>query len=57
MKKRGLTVAGISGDVVESWRQVTESAWPRIRSDLVPADMFDRVRKLRDEFRAGKASP
>ncbi|MDJ0839230.1 MAG: TRAP transporter substrate-binding protein DctP [Acidobacteriota bacterium] len=57
MKKRGLNVTGISGDVVESWRRVTESAWPRIRSNLVPADMFDRVRKLRDEFRASKASP
>lgn len=52
MTKRGLNVIDISEDVLNEWRSVAEKAYPRVREDLVPPEIFDRVVELRDEFRA-----
>ncbi len=58
MKKRGLEMVSVSDEDVAAWRQTVEKAYPKVREKLVPPEMFDRVKKLRDEFRAtqGKSS-
>jgi len=53
MKKRGLTIIPVTAEVESAWRKVAEGAYPRIRGPIVPAAMFDEVRRLRDEYRAG----
>jgi len=55
MTKRGLEVIDINDDILGEWRAVAEKAYPRVRDDLVPPAIFDRVRELRDEFRAQQA--
>jgi TRAP-type C4-dicarboxylate transport system substrate-binding protein len=54
MTKRGLVVNRLTPEAEEAWRQVAESAYPKIRGAIVPADLFDEVRKLLAEYRAGK---
>jgi len=36
---------------VAEWRKLTESIWPKFRGPVVPADLFDEVKRLRDEYR------
>jgi TRAP-type C4-dicarboxylate transport system substrate-binding protein len=55
MKDHGLMVEPADAAVEEAWRQTAESAWPKIRGNIIPADMFDEVRRLRDEYRAQAA--
>lgn len=52
MTKRGLTVHEVSAQDLAAWRQAAEGVYPKIRGGMVPADMFDEVRRLRDAFRA-----
>ena len=40
---------------VAEWRQLSEAIWPKLRGTMVPADLFDEVKRLRDEYR--KAHP
>ena len=44
----------VNDEILGEWRAVAEKAYPRVRDDLVPPEIFDRVRTLRDEFRAQK---
>jgi TRAP-type C4-dicarboxylate transport system substrate-binding protein len=59
MQKHGLIVHPAGPEVVAAWRKAAEEVYPRIRGTIVPADIFDQVRKLRDEFRSssGNAAP
>jgi TRAP-type C4-dicarboxylate transport system substrate-binding protein len=34
------------------WRKQTESVYPKMRGSIIPADLFDEVRSLRDQYRA-----
>lgn len=52
MQKRRLQVVHVDGPALEAWRRETESVYPRLRGAMVPADLFDEVRRLRDEYRA-----
>lgn len=54
MKKNGLEVLSLSPAEQEEWRKAAQKAYPYIKQKVVPADMFDAVSKLRDEYRAGK---
>jgi TRAP-type C4-dicarboxylate transport system substrate-binding protein len=58
MRKKGLNVITPDAVVLAEWRKQAEDAYPRLRGRLVPADLFDEVKRLRDEFRAaaGKRS-
>lgn len=56
MVKRGLTVRAVTPEVAAEWRKAAESAYPKIRGTLVPADMFDEAVRLTKEYRAGKGS-
>jgi TRAP-type C4-dicarboxylate transport system substrate-binding protein len=52
MKKRGLTVHTPTPEQVQAWENLAETAYPKIRGKLVPADLFDEVQKLLKEYRA-----
>ena len=50
-KKKGLKVQAVNPQVEAEWRQVAESVYPKIRGNMVPADMFDEVQRLLREYR------
>ena len=52
MKKRGLQVTQLNQAELEVWQKEAEAAYPRLRGRYCPADLFDQVRRLRDEFRS-----
>lgn len=54
MKKRGLNVVAVPPPVREQWVKMAEGTYPRIRGQIVPADIFDEAKKHRDEFRKKK---
>ncbi len=53
MKKRGLQVHAVSPELENEWRQFAEGIYPKMRGTMVPAEMFDEVRRLAREYRAG----
>ncbi|HLY19569.1 MAG TPA: TRAP transporter substrate-binding protein DctP [Bryobacteraceae bacterium] len=52
MQKRRLTVVHADERVTAEWRKEAENVYPTLRGKTVPADLFDEVKRLRDEFRA-----
>ncbi len=56
MKKRGLKVVPVDAEAKAEWNETAENAYPQVREKLVPPEMFDRVKRLRDEFRARNKS-
>jgi Bacterial extracellular solute-binding protein, family 7 len=50
MRSQGLQVVEVEK---RAWRAAAESGWPHIRGQVVPADLFDEVKRYRDEYRAG----
>ncbi len=52
MKQRGLKVTSLDDQTVEAWHALAEGAYPKIRGSYCPADLFDEVKRLRDEYRA-----
>lgn len=52
MQKRKLTVVHADTPVVAQWRTEVEAVYPNLRGRTIPAELFDEVHKLRDEFRA-----
>src|SRR5580692_3771604 len=55
MQQFGLNVVHADPKAVAEWRQLSEAIWPKLRGTMVPADLFDEVKRLRDEYR--KAHP
>lgn len=47
-----LTVVHADDSALADWRKQTEAAYPKMRGNLIPADLFDEVHRLRDEYRA-----
>ncbi|HEX9222948.1 MAG TPA: TRAP transporter substrate-binding protein DctP [Candidatus Acidoferrales bacterium] len=54
MEKRGLQVHAVPPELENEWRQFAEGIYPKMRGTMVPADMFDEVRRLVAEYRARK---
>lgn len=52
MRKRGLTVVAVDAATRRVWQAEAEKAYPKLRGDYCPADVFDEVKALRDEYRA-----
>jgi TRAP-type C4-dicarboxylate transport system substrate-binding protein len=50
MAQRGLTVHSMTPELDAEWRSLVESAYPRIRGNMVPADVFDQVRAALKEL-------
>jgi TRAP-type C4-dicarboxylate transport system substrate-binding protein len=57
MRKRGLNVVEVDAATRQRWQTESENAYPRLRGAYCPADVFDEVRRLRDEFRAKARTP
>jgi TRAP-type C4-dicarboxylate transport system substrate-binding protein len=55
MQQFGLNLVKTDKKTIAEWRQLAESVYPKLRGGLVPADLFDDVKRLRDEYR--KAHP
>jgi len=51
MQQFGLNVVHADPKTIAEWRQLTESIWPKLRGTMVPPDLFDEVKRLRDEYR------
>ena len=51
MKKRGLKVSQMTPEVEAEWRALFDGVYPKLRGNLVPADMFDEVQRLLREYR------
>jgi TRAP-type C4-dicarboxylate transport system substrate-binding protein len=51
MKKRGLIVHAVNAEIEAEWRKLAEGAYPRIRSEWVPPELFDQVRAAVQDFR------
>jgi TRAP-type C4-dicarboxylate transport system substrate-binding protein len=47
-----LTIVHADDAVLADWRRQTEAVYPKMRGNLIPEDLFDEVRRLRDEYRA-----
>jgi TRAP-type transport system periplasmic protein len=56
MQKRGLQVHPVPPELEDEWRATVEQMYPKIRGSIVPAETFDRVRKLVAEYRESKAA-
>jgi TRAP-type C4-dicarboxylate transport system substrate-binding protein len=56
MKKRGLTVHVAGPAEEEKWLRLAQRGHPRVRGEVVPAAMFDRVKALTEEYRAEQAA-
>jgi TRAP-type C4-dicarboxylate transport system substrate-binding protein len=52
MKKRGLEVHPLTPAQEQEWRDVAEGLYPRIRGGMVPAEVFDEVRRWLAECRS-----
>jgi TRAP-type transport system periplasmic protein len=57
MTKRGLKIHTVSPELEAEWRRLAEDVYPKIRGDIVPAAMFDEVRALLADYRAGRGKP
>ena len=55
MQKRRLQVIHVDAATVAEWRKEAEGVYPKLRGGQIPAELFDQVRKLRDEYRAAAA--
>lgn len=51
MQKRRLQVIHVDDATVLEWRKDAEGVYPKLRGALIPAELFDEVRRLRDEHR------
>jgi len=51
MKTRGLRVWEIDDAARTRWQDIADNAYPRVRKDLVTPEVFDQVKKWRDEYR------
>jgi len=54
MGKRGLKTHTVTPEIEAEWRRIAEAVYPKIRGNMVPADMFDKVQRLLADYRAGK---
>jgi len=52
MEKRGLNVIRTTETERSRWKAEAEAVWPKLRGSFVSAQLFERVRGLRDEYRA-----
>jgi TRAP-type C4-dicarboxylate transport system substrate-binding protein len=52
MQHRGLNVVALSAADRKLWQSEAEKAYGKMRGDYCPAELFDDVLRLRDEFRA-----
>jgi len=47
-----LTVVKPDAAALAEWRRQTEAIYPKMKDKMIPADLFEEVRRLRDEYRS-----
>jgi TRAP-type C4-dicarboxylate transport system substrate-binding protein len=52
MQQRGLQVHAVPKALEDEWRSAAEAYYPEIRGAIVPADAFDQVRRVVQEYRS-----
>jgi TRAP-type C4-dicarboxylate transport system substrate-binding protein len=57
MKKRGLNVVKPTAAELEAWHKLPASVFPLVRGKYMPAEAFDAVIKLSNEYRQQKKAP
>jgi TRAP-type C4-dicarboxylate transport system substrate-binding protein len=55
MQRRGLHVESLTPEAAAEWQRLAESAYPRMRGTMVPADMFDAAQQAVAEYRQKRA--
>ena len=55
MQKRKLQVIPVDAAALAEWRREAEGVYPKLRGGMIPAELFDEVRKLRDQYRSSTA--
>jgi len=50
MQQFGLNVVKPDPKALAEWHQLAEGIWPKLRGTVVPADLFDQVKRLRDDY-------
>ena len=53
MERRGLKVLPMTPEAERAWQDLARASWPKVRGSMVPAEMFDRVERLLQEYRGG----
>lgn len=56
MQKRGLQVQPVSREAQQAWERFSESIYPKIRGNIVPADVFDDVMQVLRDYRASQGA-
>ena len=51
MQQFGLNLVKADPKALAEWHQLAEGIWPKLRGAIVPADLFDQVKRLRDDYR------
>ena len=51
MQQFGLNVVHADPKAYAEWHKIAEGIWPKLRGTMVPPDLFDQVKQLRDEYR------
>ncbi|MCC7174217.1 MAG: TRAP transporter substrate-binding protein DctP [Bryobacterales bacterium] len=57
MVKRGLKPHPVTPEIEAEWRRTAEDVYPKIRGNMVPTDVFDKVQRLLTEYRARQGKP
>jgi TRAP-type transport system periplasmic protein len=57
MQKRGLQVQPVDKKAEEVWQQFSAEFYPKIRGNIVPPDMFDKVMQMLRDYRASSGAP
>jgi TRAP-type C4-dicarboxylate transport system substrate-binding protein len=52
MQKRGLKIVEVDDTTRQEWQAEAEKAYPKLRGNYCPSDVFDEVKTLRDAYRA-----
>ena len=52
MRKKGLQLVPVPD--LAAWHKAAENSWTVLRGKTTPAEFFDEVKRLRDEYRARK---
>jgi hypothetical protein len=50
-KVNRLEITALDPAALAEWRKQTEAIYPKMKGKMVPADLFDEVQRLRDEYR------
>lgn len=51
MQQFGLNVVHADASAQAEWQKLAESLYPKFKATMVPPDLFDEVKRLRDEYR------